>query len=372
MNMKADDLLRLKIRLLTEGATIPEGHWKGRKGGAGPAGGRYFLLPNGRSIGIPIRHGESAERFGSPTLEPTDDPKFWIFDNEVRLELIPKPDFSENTNTEGIPYDQIALLHGNDCLATTVYQSCRYWSTGDQCKFCTIPVSLNLERTILEKTPEQIAEVVKAAEGTATHVLLTTGTPDVYDVGVNRLINIVKGIRRISDVPIAVQFEPPKDIELLDELADAGVNAVGIHLESADEKIREEMSPGKTAYGSIELYRKTWQHAIPLFGRGNVTTFLLHGLGEDIETTLEFIAEIAKMGVLPIVAPIRPSTGSHLAEFTPTYVNNLDESVDFYKKIGQILYSEGLNPKETVAGCSLCGGCTPIQEAYDWAAIQEI
>ena len=142
--MNIEDLLILKIRLLTEGATIPEGHSKGRKGGAGPAGGRYFLLPNGRSIGIPIRQGEQASRFGSPTLEPTDDPKFWLFDNEFKLELIPKPDFSEGNNSEGIPYNQIALLHGDDCLATTVYQSCRYWSTGDQCTLCTKPVSFKL------------------------------------------------------------------------------------------------------------------------------------------------------------------------------------------------------------------------------------
>ncbi|MHA1576251.1 MAG: radical SAM protein [Candidatus Thorarchaeota archaeon] len=368
--MNIEDLLTLKIRLLIEGASIPEGHGSGRKGGAGPAGGRYFLLPNGSSVGIPIRTGDQATRFGSPQLTPTDDPMIWVFDDEFKLELIPKSEISDKSNDEGIPYNQLALMHGNNCLATTVYQSCRYWSTGDQCKFCTIPVSLKLERTILEKTPEQIAEVVKLTEGTATHVLLTTGTPDVDDVGCKRLINIVKGIREISDIPIAVQFEPPMDHELLDKLAEAGVNAVGIHLESADEKIREEICPGKTAYGSKELYRETWQHAIQLFGRGNVTTFLLHGLGEDIEITLDVIEEIAKMGVLPIVAPVRPAPGSHLEEFTPTYVNKLDEVVDFYKKIGRILYSEGINPKDTVAGCSFCGGCTPIQEAYDWAAVQ--
>jgi len=369
--MNVDELLELKIRLLTEGATIPEGHSKGRKGGAGPAGGRYFLLPNGSTVGIPIRQGELAKRYGSAPLEPTDDPKFWLYDNEIKLELIPKPVLSGSTNSEGLPYDQIALLHGRDCLATTVYQSCRYWSTGDQCKFCTIPVSLKIGRTILEKTPEQIAEVVKAAEATAAQILLTTGTPDLDDVGCNRLIDIVKGIRKVSDIPIAVQFEPPKDHGLLDKLAEAGVNAVGIHLESADEKIREEMCPGKTNYGTTKLYRETWQYALQLFGRGNVSTYLLHGLGEDIETTLEFVAEIAKMGVLPIVAPVRPSPESNLATFTPTYVNKLDKSVDLYKKIGRILYSEGLNPKETTAGCSSCGGCTPIQDAYDWAAVQE-
>ncbi|MHA1637153.1 MAG: radical SAM protein [Candidatus Thorarchaeota archaeon] len=368
--MNAEDLLRLKIRLLTEGATIPEGHWQGRKGGAGPVGGRYFLLPNNRSIGIPIRQGKMAERFKSLPLEPTNDPIIWVYDKEFELRLVPKPSFLDESNSEGIPFNQIALMHGDKCLATTVYQNCRHWSTGEQCRFCTIPTSLHSGQTTLEKTPDQIAEIVQAAEDVATHVLLTTGTPDYDDVGIDRLINIAKGIREISDIPIAVQFEPPLDNEIMYDLASAGVNAVGIHLESADDSVRKEMTPGKTKYGSVEMYRDTWHFAIKHFGRGNVSTFLLHGLGENIETTLAFIEDISKIGVFPIVAPVRPSPSSQLADFTPTYVGKLETSIQFYKEIGKILYSEKLNPMNTIGGCSRCGGCTPIQEAYDWAASQ--
>ena len=53
--LSSEEMLRLKVRLLTEGATLPKGHVTGRKGGAGPTGARYFILPNGRSCGIPIR-----------------------------------------------------------------------------------------------------------------------------------------------------------------------------------------------------------------------------------------------------------------------------------------------------------------------------
>ncbi len=370
--MNTDDLLTLKVRLLTEGASLPEGQWQGRKGGAGPVGGRYFLLPNNRTVGIPIRQGNLAERFNSSSLEPTDDPMIWIYDNKYELKLIPKPSFAGEVNSQGTPINHIALLHGDHCLATTVYQSCRYWSNGEQCKFCTIPTSHLSGHTILEKTPEQIVEVVRVAEDIATHVLLTTGTPDYDDLGFKRFINIAKEIRKVSDIPIAIQVEPTSDLEVFSQLADAGVNAVGIHLESADEKIRREMCPGKTSYGSVEMYMKAWEDAIQHFGRGNVSTFLLHGLGENLETTLQFIRVISRIGVFPIVAPFRPSAGSQLADFTPTYVGNLEESILFYREIGKILYSEGLNPIDTIAGCSLCGGCTPIQEAYEWAASQKL
>jgi hypothetical protein len=80
------------------------------------------------------------------------------------------------------------------------------------------------------------------------------------------------------------------------------------------------------------------------------------------------IEELSEIGVISVVAPVRPSHGSQLANYKPTYAGQLDEAVDFYKKVGKILFKHELNPKETLSGCHRCGGCTPIQEAYDWAA----
>jgi radical SAM protein (TIGR04043 family) len=368
--MNTEELLRLKVRLLTEGAVLSEGEFTGRKGGAGPVGGRYFLLPNGRTIGIPIRSGEQARIFNSATLEPTDDPSIWLYDGSIKLKVVPTPRFYNMKTKDGIPYPQIALLHGDRTLATTVYQSCKYWSYGTQCKFCTIPLSHRTGDTVLEKVPEHIAEVVLAAEkeGVADSILLTTGTPESEDMGIERLISVVEAIRQVSNLPIAVQFEPPVDREAIRDIANAGATAVGMHIESADESIREEMCPGKHKYGSLDLYKKSWQFALDYFKRGHVSTFILHGLGEDPSNTLNLIEELSEIGVISVVAPVRPSHGSQLANYKPTYAGQLDEAVDFYKKVGKILFKHELNPKETLSGCHRCGGCTPIQEAYDWAA----
>jgi len=368
--MEAEEILRLKIRLLTEGATLSSNEDTGRKGGAGPVGGRYFLLPNGRTVGIPIRSGSQAKAFNSAPLVSTDDPTIWLYDNSIELQVVPKPQFYNLKTTDGIPYNQIALLHGDRTLATTVYQSCRYWSDGTQCKFCTIPLSYRSGDTVLEKNPEHIAEVVLAAEkeGVADDVLLTTGTPDNEDVGIARLIQVIKAIRKVSEIPIAVQFEPPVDKESIRKIADAGATAVGMHIETADEEIREEMCPGKHQYGSLDLYKGGWRYALDYFEKGHVSTFILHGLGEDTEKTLILVRELAEIGMMPVVAPIRPAQGSQLASYKPSYSGHLDESVEFYKEIGKILFQHGLNPKKTFAGCHHCGGCTPIQEAYDWAA----
>ncbi len=369
--MNTEETLRLKVRLLTQGAQMPESEWDGRRGGAGPVRGRYFLMPNGRPVGIPIRRGKTAETYGSAPLVPTDNPMIWIYDGSVELELIPRPSFLDKTTSDGIQYSKLALLHGADCVATTVYQKCRYWDDGTQCAFCTIPVSLSTNDTILEKEPEQIATVVMEAinEGVANHVLLTTGTPDDGTMGAKRIINIVKAIRAKSDIPIGIQVEPPFDLSLIDEIIDAGANAIGLHLESPDDSVRAKVCPGKYKHGSIDLYLKAWARSVKRLGRGNVSTFLLYGLGEDLQLTLKFIDKIAEMGVMPVVSPIRPAPGSKLANFIPTYVGDLEGSVEFYKEVGRILYNWDLKPSNTIAGCHRCGGCTPIHEAYDWAAV---
>lgn len=367
--MDSAEILYLKVRLLLEGATLPEGYSSGRKGGAGPVGGRYFLLPNGRPCGIPIRSGKTAASFNSSKLEPIESNR-WLYDSKYELLEVQKPELYEHSTDDDIKYGQIALLHGSDCLATTALQSCKYWASGEQCKFCTIPSSYLSGMTIREKTPSQIAEVVQRAEelGEAKHVLLTTGTSDGGDMGIERLIGITKAIRKTSNIPVAVQFEPPSDPSYIQRLAEAGVNAVGIHIESADERIRAEMCPGKFRHGSIELYNRVWDAAREYFKPGDVTTFILYGLGEDINTTIRFCEVIAKRGILPIVTPVRPAPGSQLADFTPSYVGRLDEALLFYKELGKILFKHNLNPMKTTGGCSRCGACTPIQEAYNWAS----
>ncbi len=367
--MELDELLRLKVRLLIEGATLPEGASTGRKGGAGPVGARYFVLPNGRPCGVPIRSGTWAERYGSSSILPIISSDEWEYVSSVILKPVHNPAFYDLTTADGIPFNKIALLHGPDCLATTVYQHCKYWSSHEQCGYCTIPFSHLSGNTIIEKTPEQLQEVVTAAEdeGIIKHILLTTGTPDSPDMGINRLEAISRAIREVSDLPIAVQFEPPKDLSYIDKLADAGVNSIGIHLESADESVRERVCPGKFKHGKIDLYQAAWERALEFIKPGDVNSFILLGLGEDLGKTLRFCEEIANKGVLPIITPIRPAPGSKLEDFIPSYVGALDETVEFYKSLGVILNEAGLDPRKTSAGCSRCGGCTPIQEAFELA-----
>ncbi|MBD3159271.1 MAG: radical SAM protein [Candidatus Lokiarchaeota archaeon] len=367
--MDSESVLWLKARLLTEGAVLPSEEYAGRSGGAGPVRARYFILPTGTVCGIPIRRGAEAKKYGSAPLEPTEDPTVWVYDDTVELQMVPQPRFYDKETDDGISYKKIALLHGKGTLATTLYQTCRYWECGTQCRFCTIPLSYRNGRTLLEKKPSKLAEVVAVAEeeGVAEDVLLTTGTPPSDDMGALRMENTIQAIREISDIPIGVQFEPPQEKSYIARVSEAGADAIGMHIEIADEELRQRICPGKAEHGSVKLYIDSWEYALKYFEQGHVSTFILHGFGENHETTLQFMEKIAAKGVLPVVAPVRPASRSELTDYTPSYVSHLDETIEFYKSVGNILLKHNLNPNDTVAGCHKCGACTPIQEAYNWA-----
>ena len=114
----------------------------GRKGGAGPAGGRYFEFENGASVNVPLYH---ESYIGTPyVLSDLDsENKAYIIDQRsgksvIPLQLLPAPEFYTDLNSQGIEYRKIALIHGKDTLATTIEQQCKYWRCGERCKFCAI------------------------------------------------------------------------------------------------------------------------------------------------------------------------------------------------------------------------------------------
>ena len=93
------------------------------------------------------------------------------------------------------------MLHSKDVLATTVLQTCiRYQSRTKTCQFCAIGQSLAAGRTIAHKTPEQLAEVARAAvllDG-VKHMVMTTGTPNATDRGAAVLCESAFASRRAS------------------------------------------------------------------------------------------------------------------------------------------------------------------------------
>jgi radical SAM protein (TIGR04043 family) len=349
---------QLKIELLCKGVRTEEKMDLGRKGGAGPVGGRYFILPDGTCISLPLQ-GKFIET--SPfTLSQTDGSCRILKGTEWSIEVkpVPTPKFYEKKTSEGLPMWKVAVMHGKDCLASTVYSQCIHWSSGKQCKFCGIELG-NPER-LRKKSPKQISEVAAEAfkEGAAKHITLTTGTPPGNDKGALLLAEVTKAIKEQVDMPVHVQLEPPEDVKFLETLYQAGVDTVGMHIESFDQKVLNDICPAKC---DITKYFQAWKKAVELFGEGQVSTFIVAGLGETDESILIGVEKAAKIGVIPCLLPFRPVAGTILENVSPPAPERM---IKLYGNLAKTLHTVGLDPRKSKAGCVGCGACSVLQEAF--------
>jgi len=349
---------RLKTELLCLGARTRENIDKGRKGGAGPTGGRYFTLPDETCIEIPLQARFTKD---SPFTLVQTDGRWHILRGARQLtevKPIPRPRFYEKTTSDGLPMRKVAVLHGKDCLASTVYSKCIYWSRGRQCKFCGIEIG-HSERLIL-KQPRQLSEVAEEAfrEGAAEHITLTTGTPPGQDKGAMMLAEVTEKIKERVNIPVHVQLEPPKNTKSLEKLRDAGADTVGIHVESFDKKVLSEVCPMKAG---LEDYFKAWKNAVELFGEGQVSTFIIAGLGEKDESILRGAEKSASMGVIPYLLPLRPIIGTAFENESPP---SPERMIPLYRGVCQTLKNYGLDPRKNRAGCVRCGACSSLTEAF--------
>jgi radical SAM protein (TIGR04043 family) len=278
----------------------------------------------------------------------------------ARASFVAAPRFYALSTADGIPYYQLATLHARDVLATTVLQHCvRYGKRATSCQFCAIGQSLEAGRTIARKTPEQLAEVAEAAvrlDG-VRHMVLTTGTPPSADRGAQVLADCASAIGRAVNIPLQAQCEPPDDPAWFARLRDAGVASLGMHLEAVTEEVRRRIMPGK-AEVSVAHYLDAFERAVAVFGRGQVTTYILAGLGDPPEAIVAMAELLAMIGVYPFVVPFVPIAGTPL-ERHPTPAPELMERV--LDGVTRVLARHGMRSQDIAAGCGRCGACSTLR-----------
>ena len=336
-----------------------------RSGGAGPSDAGMI-----RVEGVPITFPFTADYVAeSPyVLRPEGSEEgaggWGVYREGRRLagaEVPPRPRFYDMTTADGIPYWKIALLH-LDSLASTVIQTCLYWGKDDQCRFCGIELSLEAGRTIPVKRPEHLAEVSVAARELdgAVDVTLTSGTTGGADKGARYLGKCARAIKAASGLPVQAQFEPPDDLSVLEEIKEQGVDSVGMHLESFDPGVLAYVAPAKARTG-VAGYFRAWERAVEIFGRGQVSTYVILGMGEDLQMTIDGCKRAIDAGVYPFVVPLRPVPGSLMGDKVPPppeYVESL------YREVAPYLAVNGLASWEVHAGCARCGACSALA-AYE-------
>ncbi|APW40192.1 radical SAM protein [Rhodoferax koreense] len=331
-----------------------------RRGGAGPSDHKAVTV-DGHTIMVPV-HTSGA--WSSPFVAQAPDAsgRSTVMRGSIPIASISfprQPRFYGMQTFDGVPYSHIATLHGSDVLATTVLQTCiRYESRKKTCQFCAIGQSLAAGRTVARKTPEQLAEVARAAvllDG-VKHMVLTTGTPNATDRGAQILCESAFAIKAAVDLPIQGQCEPPDDDRWFERMKAAGIDTLGMHLEAVTPTVRAQIMPGKATV-PISRYMEAFEASVRVFGRGQVSTYILAGLGDTREAILAMCERVLALGVYPFVVPFVPISGTPLEDHPAPSATFMRELLE---PLSVMVAAAGLRSTDIKAGCGKCGACSTL------------
>lgn len=323
-----------------------------RKGGGGPTGGLGFRVNDGSVVSAPVLQSYVRE---SPFRVEEAGGKYFLLLEEKRIGRVEFPVAEYYTRpVENVPAGKLVALDGYDTLVSAVSRKCIHWDSGKKCSFCSI--QRNLKNAVIDKQPELLAQAVKIAyeEDKNRHLTLTTGTVNFRDKGALRLAEAVRVIKSEVDIPIHVQIEPV-DRTYLELLYESGADTVGIHVETFDRSLRKTVVPGKP---DIDEYLESWGVAVDIFGEWNVSSWLIIGLGESLDSVLTGFRVMLENTVYPFVAPFRPPP--HMSAERP----DAKYHMNVLEKLKEALEDSDESIPEFHSGCPKCNGCSFVSELF--------
>lgn len=257
----------------------------------------------------------------------------------------------------GTVIDELARPHSNNVISLWPSLDCCYDRPGKKCKFCSI-----------ETTPTQtIVPAQEVVQGLKALFALTDrysinlggGTYKNPDEMARYLIEIVKGVRTFTSTPISIELAPPADLDLIDQLKEAGSSSLIMNLEVANPQLRKEICPGKSSI-SYEHYYESYRRGVKEFGRGRISCVLIAG----IQPKEDIVAECEKLtdeGVIPTIIPFKAMDN---CAFRDRSNCNHEELLWISTRVSIILAKKGLSP-EMQEGCTKCGGCSLETNSFD-------
>lgn len=316
--MRPSDAARLKCEILAYGAA-PSATAQNQLGELV----KSQAPPGTYNSGLELRLGDSLYvtarmpgRLASmtPFLVDYVDDSFWLVcgGDRMRVDVLHPPrSFFEAQTRSGRPLVEVGQFF-TDRLRVYPFRGCRF--TGESaCRFCEVPTyRADQEACALEDIADTVAFCLNCAELPFHHILVSGGVPPDA-AGWAHLVNAVASIRSLCNLPIYVMTVPPPN-QVLDDLMDAGAGELGFNMEVYDERRANLLMPAK---GRIPRHRyfEVMERAVERLGSaGAVRSVLIPGL-EAIESTLEGISQLARRGVMPILSPFTPVSGTELGNF---------------------------------------------------------
>jgi biotin synthase-related radical SAM superfamily protein len=100
-----------------------------------------------------------------------------------------------------------------------------------------------------------------------------------------------------------------------------------------------------------------FEAAVPVFGWGQVSTYILAGLGDTRDAILTMCSELIARGVYPFVVPFVPISGTPLEDHPtppPAFMH------DILEPLAAMLRAASMTSANSKAGCAKCGACSGL------------
>jgi hypothetical protein len=96
---------------------------------------------------------------------------------------------------------------------------------------------------------------------------------------------------------------------------------------------------------------------VDVFGAGQVSTYVILGMGEDPELTLDGCRRAVDLGVFPFIVPLRPVAGSLMEHVLPPDAAYTER---MYRAVASYMALRGMHSSTPKAGCARCQACSGL------------
>ena len=303
-----DNPASLKIDLMLRGIRMEDPVVKAWACGSS---GVDVLLPQDTLVNIPCMEAFTG---GSPYTVKRRGEKYFVTDGkgEVEIKLVPKPAFYSRKTSTGVPYSDIATVHGSYTVITPSPR-CDFFDRSVECRYCAGNFDIKGKNDRVY-TVEEVVETVEAVlkERSSDIIYLSIGFSQGDDGGIEFLKPYIQAIKKSFSCLVAVEALPPKDNHWIDETYALGADSVLYNLEIFDKELFELICPGRASLVGRKRYLEALGYAAKVFPNGTVASHLIVGL-EPPGSTCMGIDFFTDMGVVPILPIYRPSSGRALA-----------------------------------------------------------
>jgi biotin synthase-related radical SAM superfamily protein len=225
--------------------------------------------------------------------------------------------------------------HCPDQAFITVTGSCIF-----KCRYCPVPRIGGRRKSI-----QEIMDMVESVRHRIHAISLTSGVLVSIEEEEAYVLEVIRHLTFFG-LPIGVSIYPSdKTPERLKEL---GVTEVKFNIEAATPALFAKMCPGLN-------YEQIWtalDRSVELFGKNQVFSNVIIGLGETDEELEACIRKLAAHGVIPVLRPLNP-----VAELTGTPRPSAERLKKFFSLHENALTDTGLDARAALTMCTNCAGC---------------